>query len=143
MSGTHRRVEQGLQHHGAGRLREAEALYREALAEDPHNIDALHFLGAIALQRGDPAQAAVFISQALSRNSANPPACNNLGLALAAQGKRREALSSWLDALALQPDYPDAVRNLKENLSAGAGLRRDPASDAHFDRGNAYKDQGR
>src|SRR5918995_1036182 len=108
MTGTHRRVEQGLAHHGAGRLGEAEALYRQALAEDPQNIDALHFLGVIALQRGDPAKAVVLISQALSRNAANPPACNNLGLALAAQGKRREAVTAWLDALALQPEFADA-----------------------------------
>lgn len=143
MTGTHGRVELGLRHHGAGRLREAEALYREALAEDPQNIDALHFLGVIALQRGDHAQAVVLISQALSRNSANPPACNNLALALAAQGKRREAVSVWLEALALQPDYPDAMRNLRAHLSAGDGPRRDPAADAHFNQGNAYKDQGR
>jgi len=143
MTGTHRRVELGLQHHGAGRLSEAETLYREALAEDSQNIDALHFLGVIALQRGDPAQAVVLISRALSRNSANPPACNNLGLALAAQGKRREAVSAWLDALALQPEFPDALRNLRENLSAGNGLQRDPAGEAHFNQGNAHKDQGR
>jgi protein O-GlcNAc transferase len=140
MTGTHRRVEEGLQHHGAGRLREAEALYRQALAEDPQNIDALHFLGVVALQRGDPAQAVVLISQALSRNPANPPACNNLGLALAAQGKRREAVSAWLEALALHPEFADAARNLRENLGV---LEPDPASDAHFDQGNAYKDQGR
>jgi len=143
MTGTHGRVELGLQHHGAGRLREAEALYREALAEDPQNIDALHFLGVIALQRGDPAQAVVLISQALSRNSANPAACNNLGLALAAQGKRREAVSAWLDALALQPDFPDALRNLREHLRAGGGLLRDPATEAHFNQADAYRDQGR
>ena len=140
MTGTHRRVEEGLQHHGAGRLREAEALYRQALAEDPHNIDALHFLGVVALQRGDPGQAVVLISQALSRNPANPPACNNLGLALAAQGRRREAVSAWLEALALHPEFTDAARNLGENLRV---LQPDPASDAHFKQGNAYKDQGR
>ena len=140
MTGTHRRVEEGLQHHGAGRLREAEALYRQALAEDPHNIDALHFLGVVALQRGDPGQAVVLISQALSRNPANPPACNNLGLALAAQGRRREAVSAWLEALALHPEFTDAARNLAENLRV---LQPDPASDAHFNQGNAYKDQGR
>ncbi|HJT60984.1 MAG TPA: tetratricopeptide repeat protein [Burkholderiales bacterium] len=140
MTATHRRVEEGLQHHGAGRLREAEALYRQALAEDPQNIDALHFLGVVALQRGDPAQAVVLISQALSRNPANPPACNNLGLALAAQGKRREAVSAWLEALALHPEFADAAHNLRENLRV---LQPDPASDAHFSQGNADKDQGR
>ena len=140
MTGTHRRVEEGLQHHGAGRLREAEALYRQALTEDPQNIDALHFLGVVALQRGDSAQAVALISQALSRNPANPPACNNLGLALAAQGKRREAVSAWLDALALHPEFADAARNLRANLGA---LQPDPASDQHFNQGNAHKDQGR
>lgn len=143
MTGTHRQVEQGLQHHGAGRLREAEALYRQALVEDPQNIDALHFLGVIALQQGDPTQAVVLISQALSGNAANPPALNNLGLALAAQGKPREALSAWLDALALQPDFQDAQRNLKGHLSAGGALQRDADSDAHFNQGNAYKEEGR
>src|SRR5438067_3633731 len=139
MTATHGRVELGLQHHCAGRLREAEALYREALAEDPQNIDALHFLGVIALQRVDPAQAVALISQALSRNSANPPACNNLGLTFAAQGKRREAVSAWLDALALQPDFPDAVRNLRQHLG---GVQRDAAWEAHFNEGAAYKDRG-
>lgn len=140
MTATHRRVEEGLQHHGAGRLLEAEALYRQALAEDPQNIDALHFLGVVALQRGDPAQAVVLISQALARNPANPPACNNLGLALAAQGRRREAVSAWLDALALHPQFADAAHNLRENLRV---LQPDPASDAHFSQGNVDKDQGR
>ena len=77
----------GLQHHGAGRLNEADALYRQALAQDPASIDALHFLGVIALQRGAPSLAVELISQALSHNAANAPAHNNLGLALAAQGR--------------------------------------------------------
>jgi protein O-GlcNAc transferase len=134
-------VELGLQHHGAGRLREAEAHYREALAQDPPNVDALHFLGVVALQRGDPAQAVELISQALARNSANPAACNNLAIALAAQGRKREAVSAWLEALALQPDYADARRNLREHLVAG--LQRHEAADAHLAQGNAYRDQGR
>src|SRR5436189_4292492 len=78
----------GLQQHQAGRLAEAEALYREALAKDPDNVDAWHFLGVLALQRGDPAQAADLISNALSRNASNAAAYNNLGNALAALGKR-------------------------------------------------------
>ena len=113
MSGAQGRVALGLEHHGAGRLAEAEALYREALAEEPQNIDALHFLGVIALQRGDPARAVELISQALSRNAANAPACNNLGLALAAVGRKAEALRRTLEALALQPGYADALANLR------------------------------
>jgi len=138
MSAASEAVARALQLHAAGRLAEAEALYRRALAEEPENIDALHFLGVIALQQGDAAQAAVLISRALSHNPANPPAHNNLGLALAAQGKAAEALHAYLDALALQPDYGDALGNLGAALKA---RQRDPAAEAqadeHFNRGNA------
>jgi predicted O-linked N-acetylglucosamine transferase (SPINDLY family) len=103
----------GLQHQGAGRLNEAEALYRQALAQDPESIDALHFLGVVALQRGAHSQAVELISKALSRNAANAPAHNNLGLALAAQDRKADAVSAYLAALALQPDYADALSNLR------------------------------
>ena len=109
-------VELGLQRHVAGRLSEAEALYRKALAADPDNIDATHFLGVIALQRGDPSLAIELISKVLARNAANAPAHHNLGLAFAAQGRKVEAVSAYLAALALQPDYPDALANLRAAL---------------------------
>ena len=36
-----------VQHHQAGRLADAEALYRQILAAQPGHADALHFLGAL------------------------------------------------------------------------------------------------
>jgi len=112
-----RPVDLALQYHQDGRLSEAEVLYREVLAADPENIDALHFLGVISHQRGDYSRAVELISRALARNAYNAPAHCNLGAALSAQGRWREALASFLDALALQPDNADALCNL------GAGLR--------------------
>lgn len=117
-------AELGLQHHRAGRLSEAEALYREALAEDPENIDALHFWGVIAFQRGDYPQAVQLISKALSHNASNASAYNNLGNALAAQGRRPEAMSAYLDALALQPDYADALCNLGDVLKSSGKVEK-------------------
>ena len=114
----------GLHHHRAGRLSEADALYREALAEDPENIDALHFRGVIAFQRGDYPQAVQFISKALSHNASNAAAYNNLGNALAAQGKRLESLSAYLDALALQPDNADALCNLGDVLKSSGKVEK-------------------
>src|SRR2546426_5394335 len=84
-----RKLGAALQHHQAGRLSEAEAAYGEILSIDPDNIDALHFLGVISHQRGEHGRAAELISRALSRNPSNPPAHNNLGNALGAQGKLR------------------------------------------------------
>lgn len=131
------RVAAALEHHAAGRLVEAEALYRERLAEEPQDIDALHFLGVIALQRGAPAEALDLISRALARNPNNPPACNNLGLALAALGRRTEALRTTLRAVALQPDYADALANLRRLMDGAT----DPAAeeiDALMVLGDAY-----
>ena len=114
----------GLHHHRAGRLSEADALYREALAEDPENIDALHFRGVIAYQRGNYPQAVQLISKALSHNASNASAYNNLGNALAAQGKRLESLSAYLDAVALQPDYADALCNLGDVLKSSGKIEK-------------------
>ena len=119
-----RRVETGLMHHRAGRLAEADALYREALADDPESVDALHFRGVVAYQKGDHSQAVELISQALARNRSNPSAHNNLGNALAAQGNKTAALSAYLDALALQPDYADALCNLGEALRSRGKVER-------------------
>jgi protein O-GlcNAc transferase len=132
----------GLEQHRAGRLPEAAAHYREALALDPAHVDALHFLGVIAYQQGDPARAIELISRALSVNAANAAAHNNLGNALAAQGRRIEAVHAYLEALARQPDYADASSNLGNALRALGPLDRQ-AAEGHVDEGNACKDQGR
>src|SRR5712691_11602158 len=117
-----RKLGAALQHHQEGRLSEAEAAYREILAIDPDNIDALHFLGVISHQRGEHGRAAELISRALSRNASNAPAHNNLGNTLGAQGKLNEAVACYLSALALDPDYVDALLNLGAALRAQGKL---------------------
>ena len=144
-----------LQSHRAGRLSEAEAAYSEVLSVDPENIDALHFLGVIAYQRGEHGRAEELISRALSRNASNAPAYSNLGNALGAQGKLDAAIVCYQQALALQPEYADALVNL------GAAFRAKGEPDkavqcyqhalslapdvptAHFNLGNALAQQGK
>ena len=38
-------IEQALEHHRAGRLQQAEAIYRQMLRQEPNHPDALHLLG--------------------------------------------------------------------------------------------------
>ncbi|HEY0183625.1 MAG TPA: tetratricopeptide repeat protein, partial [Rhodopila sp.] len=56
---------QGQQLHMAGRLAEAEQIYRQILAVMPRHADALHALGALALQAGQPAIADTLLGQAI------------------------------------------------------------------------------
>ncbi len=44
-------------HHHEGRLREAEAIYKDILREAPDHAEALHLLGLVAYQSGRPEQA--------------------------------------------------------------------------------------
>ncbi|MFY7962547.1 MAG: tetratricopeptide repeat protein, partial [Elsteraceae bacterium] len=57
---------QGLEHHRAGRLAEAEALYRSILEAFPQHAESLHLLGVIALQAGQPAAAVDLIGRAMA-----------------------------------------------------------------------------
>lgn len=115
-------IELALKHHRAGRLADADAAYRKALSLDPGNIDATHFLGLIAYQRGEHARAVELISSALARDGANAPAHNNLGNVLRDQGKPKDAEDCFRKANALRPDYPDALINLAALLASSGRL---------------------
>jgi tetratricopeptide (TPR) repeat protein len=115
-------LQAGLEHHQAGRLDQAEAVYKAVLAADPANADALHYSGVIAYQRGDMGAAASLITAALARNPANAPAHNNLGNALAAQGQLDRAIDSYREAARLAPGYVDALVNLGAKLKQRGDL---------------------
>jgi len=55
------------EHHRAGRLREAERLYRDILRRDAGNPQALQLLGVLAGQGGRFAEAAECFAKALLR----------------------------------------------------------------------------
>lgn len=56
---------QGEQLHMAGRLAEAEQVYRQVIAAMPRHAAALHALGALLLQSGDPVAADPLLLQAI------------------------------------------------------------------------------
>jgi tetratricopeptide (TPR) repeat protein len=122
--------------HRRGQLREAEALYRAVLAASPDHFDALHLLGVLKHQSGEPVEALRLIGQALRANARSAPAHSNYGIVLAVLDRQQEALASYDRALALQPDFAQALHNRGNALSA---LGRAQDALASFERALALK----
>ena len=119
-----------IEHHRAGRLAEAERLYRLVCAADPQNARAFHLGGIVAQQLGRP-DAADLVGRALALAPNVAEVHNDHGAILAAQGRFGEAAASFAGAVALKPDYGEALGNL------GAALHRLGRLDeavAHFAR---------
>jgi protein O-GlcNAc transferase len=100
-----------IEHHRAGRLHEAEKLYRKVLAEQPEHVDAIHNLGVIAQQVGHP-EGIVLLRRAIALKPDYVEAHNNLGSALRESGQLDEALAAYHQAIALKPGSAKAYNNL-------------------------------
>jgi tetratricopeptide (TPR) repeat protein len=101
-----------LQHHGAGRLSEAEGIYQQILQADPNQPVALHLLGVIAHQAGKNDMAVDLMNKALAIKPEFAEAHRNLGLALQDLGRLHEAVASYHKALAIKPDVAETHYNI-------------------------------
>ena len=145
----------GFEHHKAGRLGRAEAHYRKVLEKVPGNPDALHLLGVIALDRGQPDRAIQLIKKAIAVQPNLAQAHSNLGNALLARGRTADAIASYRRAIELEPRFAAAHNNLgraladQGDLAAGVescrrAVELDPSvADAHNNFGNALRGVGR
>lgn len=104
-----------------GRHDEAGALCRMMLRRDPNNVETLFLLGNSAFHREAWGTAISRFREACRLDPVNPVLFNNLGLALLEGAKSREpvpgasleeAVRIFEQALALQPDYVTAWKNL-------------------------------
>jgi tetratricopeptide (TPR) repeat protein len=55
-----------MRHHRAGRLKEADQLYRQILTQNPRHAPALHYLGVLAYQAGQNNAALDLIRRAIA-----------------------------------------------------------------------------
>jgi predicted O-linked N-acetylglucosamine transferase (SPINDLY family) len=144
-----------LDQHRAGRLAEAEALYRQILAVDPDQPHALHLLGVLASQVGQPGAAIELIGRAIAVAPAMSEFHGNLGRVLWRNGRPAEAIEALGRVAALRPEDAAAhhdlgialyqVGRLDEAISAfGRAIALQPDMvGAHANLGNALKAQGR
>ena len=144
-----------LAHHRAGRLVEAEALYRQIRAIDPGHVHNLYLLAVLMGQTGRTDPAIDAMGQVLSRKPDFAEAHNDLGALLLAQGKTTEAMACFERALACKPDYAEASYN--QGIALARMNRLDDAvkryeralalkpgyHEAHHNLGNIFNTQGR
>jgi predicted O-linked N-acetylglucosamine transferase (SPINDLY family) len=100
-----------------GRNADAEALYRQILAADPHVFPALCLLGVLRLQQGDTAEAADLLGRAVTRNPGDPAAQLHYGLALQGEGQFARAAACFSLVLAASPG------NVAALMGRGGALR--------------------
>ncbi len=91
--------------HQQGHLAQAKVIYRDVLKLQPHNPDALHLLGTIAIKENEFQRAHDLIAQAIAFNSQHPIFQYNYGIVLYELGRFEESIVSYNQAIATQPQY--------------------------------------
>ena len=139
--------EQGVAAHRAGRLDQAEKLYRQILRADAANFAALHMLGFLKAQQGKYDDAITLLNKAVRKNPADPAALAHYAHALMAAQRFNEAMAAYDRLLAVQPanfeahynrgvilsqhqKYDDALASLDQALALQPN-----AAAVHFNRG--------
>jgi protein O-GlcNAc transferase len=98
--------------HKAGRLDRARPLYEEVLRHAPDEPHALHGLGVLCNDTGEPAAAVELLRAAIAARPGQAVYHNNLGNALRALGRGDDAERAYRDALECDPEYALAHYNL-------------------------------
>ncbi|MBI3513239.1 MAG: tetratricopeptide repeat protein [Proteobacteria bacterium] len=105
-------LRQALEHHQAGRLKEAGELYQRLLAAEPAHAEGLHLMGVLANQVGRADLAVDYIGRAVDIEPNSAIYHNNLGQALMALGRFDAAAASFRQALELHPTLAEGYGNL-------------------------------
>jgi predicted O-linked N-acetylglucosamine transferase (SPINDLY family) len=152
MANTSALFAQALALQQAGRLVDAEICYKQVLAVNGKDLNALNNLGTLYLQHGRLHEGIQLIRRSLDISPGQPYIHMNLGNALRGLKRLDEALSSYDRTIALKSGIPQAYYNrgnvysdlgrMKEALTdydRAIGLKPDYAQ-ACFNRGNVLKE---
>lgn len=101
-------LRRAIEHHRAGRLREAAQAYVEHLRARPRDADALQLLGVTMSALGHPEDALQLLDRAVEADRRHGPAHANRGNVLLALGRPEDAAESLRRAVRVSPDLADA-----------------------------------
>ena len=101
-------MQSALQLHRSGRFEEAGEIYKQLLARDPNNANAMHLLGLTYLNGSDWRDGAALIEQAITLKPKAPVFHYNLGVAWRNHGEFDAAKSCFLRAIKLRAAYGEA-----------------------------------
>ena len=118
-------LREALRHHQAGRLAEAEQLYRQVLVSRPDWAEVHVNLGMCLMFRGDMAAALAACLRGVELKSDYARGHALAGDILAFQNRLDQAVACYEKALKLRPDYAEALNSL-----GNAFLRQGKADDA-------------
>ena len=111
-------LEEAVREHRAGRIDLAADGYRQVLARERDQVDALHLLGVAERERGDLAQARKLLERVLRLRPGFAAALGNLGMVRAEEGALAEAIELYERALALDASLAETRLNLANALLA-------------------------
>ena len=92
------------EYHQAGRLLEAESLYRQVIAVHPESANVLCLLGIAVRQQGRIAEAIAFYEQAIAQQPEFVEAHLNKGHVLLDIGEHEKAIACYAQAIQLAPN---------------------------------------
>ena len=148
-------LNEAVAHHQAGRLAEAEEIYRRILVGNPNHPEALCLLGTLAYMVGENEAALELLTQSIAADPNYADALNNKGACLKSLGRHEEAVVCIKKSIDIRPDYAEAHYNLANTLRAQRHMNEALASfrdairikpdyaDAHNNLGDALRDLGK
>lgn len=102
--------------HDRGRTHLARALYRAILEVQPDHADALHLLGVVESQSGNPRAGIDLIGRSIAISPSHFAAHANLGTTLSMIEAFEEALACFDRSLQIRPDFVPALYNRGNTL---------------------------
>jgi tetratricopeptide (TPR) repeat protein len=101
-----------------GRIDDAVAEYRKALAARPDYVDAHRDLAYVYIHTNHLEEAKAELEKTVTLDPGNASFRNAYGIALARSGEKSEALTQFQEAVRLQPNFPEAQKNLTQARAA-------------------------